>query len=113
MAVEPGVEVHAPDAHVLALADSGEGAAAYCLVDVASREPQRGGDLGNCEELVAGVDAGLARGLGGHAEHPSQQGGSELLEGAEERRDVISVEVGDAAGIREDQLEVRLTVHEH
>src|SRR5437870_3057968 len=111
MAVEPGAKIHAPDTHVLALADSGEVAAAYRLVDIASGESQFGGNFWDGEEPIAGVTDGLAHGRRGHPEHPSPQGGPELLEGAEERRDVVGPEVGDPVWIRHDEREVRLPFH--
>ena len=111
MAVEPGAKIHAPDTHVLALADSGEVAAAYRLVDIASGESQFGGNFWDGEEPIAGVTDGLAHGRRGHPEHPSPQGGPELLEGAEKRRHVVDLEVDDPPWIGDHEREVRLPVH--
>jgi hypothetical protein len=111
MSVEPGAEVRAPDAHVLALADSWDVAAAYRFVDIAAGELQFGGDFGDGEELIAGVDAGLAHGRRGRAQHVSPQGRPELLEGAEECRDVFGLKVGDPPRIGHHERDVRVPVH--
>src|SRR5688500_16137287 len=80
---EPGAQARAADANVLALAHGGQVPAPYRFVDIAAGELQLRGDLHDGEDLVAGIDAGVAGGRVGHVQQSRPEGCPQLLEGAE------------------------------
>ena len=110
---EPGLEVGATQANVLALAHGGELATPDRFVDVSVREAQLGGNLRYGEQLVAGGGVGFSRGRQRRADHLHPQSRPDLLERTEQSQNLVRTEIGYALGICDHEGEIRWSVGAH